>query len=465
MKLVFKIIPCFYSEYGRYITKLRAIPSHIDCLKPVERRCLLGLYEKAKDKKVKSAKVIGTVIANWHCHGDLSTYGTLVNLVQNGYAIGQGNWGSPGLVEDSSPAAPRYTEVKLEKWVVEIAFKYHKFVPWEEIELDPEPVYLPCPVPLGLIGEGIIQGISFHRTVIPKYKFKDLIKRCIYLLENDTNSIDKCIIKPSIKGCITTEAEKDSYKKLLTDGEGVLNIIPNGNIDKKYIEIFGRSPFKSFNGLIKAAQKDKKTKKKKLEIYLDDLCDQNINIRITPEKPKKTNLNNLATKIWNDYLISKSKFTCYVCNEQGLIELIGIDKLILNSYHYWKLAVLNKKIHTFNKFNEKKFENAIIQIIRYIFEQYKSHKVDDIIKYYKQLTNGKNHELELDYYDTKTKQWSKVKGEITEDDIKKVCKKKSIQALIEQQIDEQKITNDLIIGRKAIDNNDVECLNEIKGMI
>lgn len=457
-----KIIPVFYSSYGRYITKHRAIPGIIDCLKPVERRILLCLFEKAKDKKVKSAKVIGHAIGTYHPHGDLSCYGTLINLVKQKYAIGQGNWGSPGLVEDATAAAARYTEVKLEKWVKDLAFQYHKFVPWEEIELESEPLYLPSPVPIGLIGEGIIQGISFHRTIIPKYKLKDLLKRCIHLIEGG-NPKDN-IIQPAIKGCSTQEINND-YLKLLTSGEGEINIIPDGNVTKKYIEVFGRSPMKTFKNLIKAASIDPKTKKKKIEVHLDDLCDKDINIRITPIKIKTTNLNNLVTEVWTKYLISKTRFVCYVCNNKGLIDQLGIDELIKTSYEHWKLAVLNKTIYTFNKLNEKKFEYHIIEIIRYIFEQYKSHKIEDIKNYYIKLCNGKNQKVKFDSYDANNKVWSTIEGEIDINDIENTCKKKTIQALIEHKLNMYKIDQELNSVKKEINNNDINCLNTVKSML
>ena len=111
-----KIIPIYYSEYGRYINRFRAIPSHIDCLKPVERRLLLTLHEVAKNDVTKSAKVIGNCLGKYHPHGDQSIYKTLINLVKQEYAEGQGNWGSQGLINDPA-AAYRYTEIKLEPWV------------------------------------------------------------------------------------------------------------------------------------------------------------------------------------------------------------------------------------------------------------------------------------------------------------------------------------------------------------
>ena len=180
-----KVVPTFYSEYGRYISRFRAIPFSIDCLKPVERRVLLVLFQEARRNLVKSARITGTTIAKYHPHGPLSCYDSLVNLVRNGLASDEGgSWGGPGL-KDKPPAADRYTETKLSKWVDKFAFDLIDFVPWEELELEKEPIYLPCPLPIGLIGSGIINGMAFHKTVIPKYSIEDLSIRLLWLLENE----------------------------------------------------------------------------------------------------------------------------------------------------------------------------------------------------------------------------------------------------------------------------------------
>ena len=87
-----KIITEFYKRYGRMVNFSRAVPLAIDGLKPVERRVLLSVYEIARDKFMKSAKVDGHVIGNYHPHG--SAYGTIVQMVQQGFLDGQGNFGS-----------------------------------------------------------------------------------------------------------------------------------------------------------------------------------------------------------------------------------------------------------------------------------------------------------------------------------------------------------------------------------
>jgi len=190
-------------------------------------------------------------------------------MVNQGYARGEGNWGSPGL-EDAEAAHYRYTETCLEKWVDDLAFTYlnEKYVPYEEYELEPEPIYLPCPVPIGLVGHGVINGISFYRTLIPKYKLSDLAKRLVWIL-NGKNAKDEVIIQPYCKDCSVQEIEPGEFRKILTTGIGSLNYIPHGKLETNRIRIQGRAPLTSF---VKKKETDNPKKKKKK--FLSDIVDE-----------------------------------------------------------------------------------------------------------------------------------------------------------------------------------------------
>src|SRR5678809_1665210 len=63
----------------------------------------------------KSARVVGDVIGKYHPHGDVPVYDTIVRMAQDfslRYPLvdGQGNFGS---IDGDSPAAMRYTEIRL----------------------------------------------------------------------------------------------------------------------------------------------------------------------------------------------------------------------------------------------------------------------------------------------------------------------------------------------------------------
>ncbi|MCK9439350.1 MAG: DNA gyrase subunit A [Candidatus Caldatribacteriota bacterium] len=383
-----------------------------------------------------------------------SLYGTLCNLVDQEYAVGQGAWGSPGLI-DSEAAAYRYTEVRLAKWVEELAFQYIKYVPYDEFELEPEPIYLPCPVPIGLVGNGVITGISFYRTLIPKYKLKDLFKRLFYLLNKKSN-ISPSQILPNFNYC-GIQNTPIQINNILTNGIGTLTIVPNGELDNKNkaIKIYGKVPNASFNSLQKNAEE--------LEINIIDLSDNKLNISIEPKR-KGTDLQKLGENIWSEYLTRNLNFNCLFCDNDGKVQPYGIDEILLNNYNLWKYSVKLKKIDDFDKLTNRKIEFLIVQIIRYIFETYKSNMVSEIISRYHELKKDHNINIQIEKYDIDTNKWSTEIKNITDEDIISVCNKRSIKNLVETKIDVQNVEKDLTSAKSIINNNEIECLNFIEMM-
>ena len=475
-----KVIPIFYSEYGRYISRFRAIPLFIDALKPVERRLLLSLHEVAKNKPVKSAKVIGHVIGSYHPHGDQSAYGSLVDMVRRGLVKGEGNFGVDGL-EDDPPAAMRYTEVKADSFIEDLAFKYHKFVKWEDLELDPEPLFLPSPIPIGLIGDGMITGISFYTTIIPRYNFKDLVKRLIWLLdENVPNKVLPInldqeldpkqagpIIKPNVKGCQIQEVDSNAFYKILKKGYGQIRAVPNGDIDtqSKVINIRGKAPLRhGFTILARKCDgvdsKGQTTKTGKINAYLKDLTKENPHIGVFPDKPRSQDLNELATEVWG--VISPTiNVNCQYSDLDGKMLNLGVDDILLTGYQHWVEAVLTSKIKDCDKLNDKLFESYIIYYIRQL-DISKINNVDDVVNAFKGSTLP---DVDTDVYFPEKKEWRVYPRAIQEKDIREVCQRKTIRALLEVQIDLNAINIDIQNMKKSIDNNDLECLNTLKGLL
>ena len=107
-----------YLQYSMSVIVGRALPDVRDGLKPVHRRVLFAMYELGNtfDKPYKkSARVVGDVIGKYHPHGDVAAYDTIVRMAQDfslRYPLvdGQGNFGS---IDGDSPAAQRYTEVRM----------------------------------------------------------------------------------------------------------------------------------------------------------------------------------------------------------------------------------------------------------------------------------------------------------------------------------------------------------------
>lgn len=385
-----------------------------------------------------------------------SLYGTLANMVNQGYAKGEGNWGSPGL-EDDPPAAMRYTEVYLKKWVDDLAFTYldEKYVPYQEFELEPEPIYLPSPIPIGLIGHGVITGISFYRTIIPKYKLSDLLKRLLWILHGKKKK-EEVIIQPNSLDCTVSESETGDFQKILTTGVGSINYTPHGKLETKNLRIQGRAPNSSFGSLINDQEN--------LDINIIDQSSDHIDILVEPRK-KSTNLNTLATSIWKNHLIKKLNFNCLFCDNDGNVESYGIDDILSYNYSLWKYSVQLKNIDDFNKLSNRKVELMIVQIIRYIFEQYKSNTVDEIITHFKELKKNSDISIEIDIFDVDKNIWKKEIKQINEQDIVDICNKRTIKNLVETVIDIQKVEKELSSAKSLIDTCEKNCLNYITELV
>jgi len=218
-------LPNLYKEYGRY-SNYRNFPSDIDGLKPVERRILLSAYKIARNKLVKCVQVDSYTVGHYHPHG--SVYGSVVQLVRQGFLIGQGNFGANVGIEPIGPAASRYTECKINDYTLNLAFKLVNYVPWVETELnDKEPFYLPTMFPICLLGNKYTEGIGFgFRTYIPCFKIKDLYKRLSWLLKDRKS---KPTISP-ITDC-TIVSDNSILEQLLTTGKAKIDV--KGVVEKE----------------------------------------------------------------------------------------------------------------------------------------------------------------------------------------------------------------------------------------
>lgn len=211
-------LPSLYKEYGQY-SNYRNFPLDLDGLKPVERRVLFSAYKIARSKLAICRKVDSYATGNFHPHGEC--YGTIVQLVKQGFLTGQGNFGSNVGVESTGAAASRYTQCRLNTRTLELAFKYIKYVQWVETELeDTEPLYLPTMYPICLLGNEPTQGIGFgYKTYIPCYTAEDLQKRLLWLLGIRKR---KPIIAPITDCNITSTPEE--LDQLLTTGKAKINV-------------------------------------------------------------------------------------------------------------------------------------------------------------------------------------------------------------------------------------------------
>ncbi len=180
-----------YLDYAMSVIVGRALPDVRDGLKPVHRRVLYAMRELGNDWNKpykKSARVVGDVIGKYHPHGDTAVYDTIVRMAQPfsmRYLLidGQGNFGS---VDGDTPAAMRYTEVRMSRLAHELLADIEKetvdFTPnYDESEL--EPSVLPTRIPNLLVNgqTGIAVGMA---TNIPPHNLTEIVNACVALLDD-----------------------------------------------------------------------------------------------------------------------------------------------------------------------------------------------------------------------------------------------------------------------------------------
>jgi DNA gyrase subunit A len=178
-----------YMDYAMSVIIGRALPDVRDGLKPAHRRVLYAMRQMglASNRAYrKCAKIVGEVIGNYHPHGDVPAYDTLVRLAQDfnmRYPLvdGQGNFGS---VDGDPPAAYRYTEARLEAlaeaMMVDLDKETVDFVPNFDETTD-EPTVFPAPFPNLLVNgsAGIAVGMA---TNIPPHNMREVIEAAIWLI-------------------------------------------------------------------------------------------------------------------------------------------------------------------------------------------------------------------------------------------------------------------------------------------
>ena len=191
-----------YLQYSMSVIVGRALPDIRDGLKPVHRRILYAMHElnNTHNKPYKkSARVVGDVIGKYHPHGDAAVYDTMVRMAQDfslRYPLvdGQGNFGS---IDGDSPAAQRYTEVRMTTLAESLLEDIEK----ETVPFGPNyddslmiPQILPAKFPNLLINgsSGIAVGMA---TNIPPHNLGEVIDGCISLIDNPDMSVDELIKK------------------------------------------------------------------------------------------------------------------------------------------------------------------------------------------------------------------------------------------------------------------------------
>ena len=224
-----------YINYALSVITSRALPDVRDGLKPVQRRILFGMYHDHRltheAKYQKSAKVVGSVMGQYHPHGDASIYEALVRMAQDfslRYPLvdGHGNFGS---MDGDGAAAMRYTECRLaalaSELLTELGRKTVAFRPTYDGSLQ-EPVVIPARVPQLLMNgtTGIAVGMA---TNIPPHHLGELVDALVALIEDPklvTKDLLKWIKGPDFPTGAQVLNSKAELREIYETGQGSIRI-------------------------------------------------------------------------------------------------------------------------------------------------------------------------------------------------------------------------------------------------
>ncbi len=231
-----------YLAYAMSVVKGRALPSVEDGQKPVQRRILFTMREMGNRSDAphkKSARIVGDVIGKYHPHGDVAVYEAAVRMAQDftlRYPLidGQGNFGSR---DGDSPAAYRYTEVRLttfaehvllselDRGTVDFADNYDGSMR--------EPRLLPARLPVMLLNgaSGIAVGMA---TEIPPHNLKEVAEACAQTLENDPGAkpVIRTIKGPDFPGGGQIISSREEIKRAYETGRGSVRVRARWSVEK-----------------------------------------------------------------------------------------------------------------------------------------------------------------------------------------------------------------------------------------
>lgn len=224
-----QIIGDRFGRYSKYIIQDRALPDVRDGLKPVQRRILYAMHadKNTHDKNFrKAAKTVGTVIGNYHPHGDFSVYEAMVRMSQ-GWKMRHDlveMHGNNGSIDGDPAAAMRYTEARLSKMTTALLEDIDKetvdFVPNFD-DTHEEPIVFPARLPNLLINgsTGISAG---YATNIPPHNLQEVIDAVILKLDKKEVSVDELMDKISGPDFPTggIVQGKEGIKQAFTTGKG-----------------------------------------------------------------------------------------------------------------------------------------------------------------------------------------------------------------------------------------------------
>lgn len=350
-----------YMPYAMSVIVSRAIPE-IDGLKPSHRKLLYTMYKMGllTGPKTKSANVVGQTM-KLNPHGDMAIYETMVRMTKGNEALlhpyvdSKGNFGKH-FSRDMQFAAPRYTEVKLDKICEELFKDLDKdavdFVDNYDGTLK-EPTLLPLTFPNILVSanQGIAVGMASN---ICSFNLKEVCEATIQFIKNENVEISEYLKAPDFStGGQLIYKEKD-IKGIYNSGRGSFKVRARYRFDKENncIEIYEIPYTTTSEAIIDSIIDLVKSNKIREVVDVRDETDLN-GLKITLDLRKNTDPDTLMNKLYKLTSLEDS----FSCNFNILIngrpKVLGIKGILTHWIEFRIDCIKRQTLFDINKKSDK----------------------------------------------------------------------------------------------------------------
>ena len=340
-----------YMPYAMSVIVSRAIPE-IDGFKPSHRKLLYTMYKMGLlgGNRTKSANVVGQTM-KLNPHGDQAIYDTMVRLTRgNGsllhpFVDSKGNFGKQ-YSRDMQCAAPRYTEVRLEKICEEI----FKGIDKDAVDMIDnydgtlkEPTLLPTTFPAVLVNanQGIAVGMASN---ICSFNLAEVCTAAEAYLRDPNTDLLEIMPAPDFSGGGKILYDKEQMKAIYDTGKGTFSVRAKYQVDKakNLIEITEIPYSTSVEAIIDNIADLVKAGKAKEIADIRDETDLD-GLKITIDCKRGTDHEQLMTKLFR---FTKLEDT-FSCNFNILIDgsprVLGIAQ-ILDEWLKWRRTCVCREL-------------------------------------------------------------------------------------------------------------------------
>ena len=228
-----------YMPYAMSVIVSRALPE-IDGFKPSHRKLLYTMYKMGllNGERTKSANIVGQTM-RLNPHGDAAIYETMVRLARGNEALlhpyvdSKGNFGK-AYSRDTSYAASRYTEAKLESISAELFAEIDK----DAVDMVPnydnstvEPLLFPVRFPAVLVNNNMGIAVSMASNIC-SFNLSEVCETAIALIKNPEHNALSTLKGPDFPGGGYIVYDEAEMEKIYRTGLGAVKVRAKYSFDK-----------------------------------------------------------------------------------------------------------------------------------------------------------------------------------------------------------------------------------------